>query len=380
MHFERINYNVPFTTGKEMHYIRKAILSGHLSGDGQYTKLCNSLLENELDVNRVLLTTSCTHALEIAALLLELKPGDEVVIPSFTFVSTANAFVLHGAKPVFVDIRQDTLNMDENLLAEKITSRTRAIVPVHYAGVGCDMESISATALYNNIVVIEDNAHGIFGKYKSKPLGSFGSMATLSFHETKNFQCGEGGALILNDLSLLKRAEIIREKGTDRTRFFRGEIDKYTWRDIGSSFIPSEILAAFLYAQLEERVSIQKLRKDIWDYYYTNLYDWAKDNNILLPVIPSYCEQSYHLFYLLLPSTEDRNSLIAHLKSRNIHSVFHYIPLHDSVMGRKYGGQKGDCPVTERVSGQLLRLPFFNDLNINMQSYIIDTITDYKCL
>jgi len=359
-----IPFNQPSIIGRELEYINIAIKNGHISGDGLFTKRCNIYLENGLGVNKSLLTTSCTHALEMSAILLDLKPGDEVIVSSFTFVSTVNAFVLRGVKPVFIDIRPDTLNMDENKLEELITKKTKAIIPVHYAGVGCEMDKIMNIANNHNIPVIEDNAHGLFGKYKDRYLGTFGTFATQSFHETKNFSCGEGGALFINDESFFQRAEIIREKGTNRSKYFRGEIDKYTWVDVGSSYLPSDLLAAFLYGQLEKRDLIQKKRKQIWDIYYKNLNIWATNNEIQLPIVPDYCEQSYHMFYLIMPTPEKRNAFIQHLQKRGINAVFHYLPLHLSKMGRKFGGAKGDCPVTEDFSNRLVRLPFFNDLDI----------------
>jgi dTDP-4-amino-4,6-dideoxygalactose transaminase len=373
-----IPFNRPTIVGKELFYISQAIHNGYSAGDAAFTKKCHALLEEALNVPRVLLTTSCTHALEMAALLLEIKPGDEVIVPSFTFVSTPNAFVLRGAKPVFVDIRPDTLNMDENQLERLITERTKAIVPVHYAGVGCEMDVINAIAVKYGISIVEDNAHGLFGKYKDQFLGTFGTFATQSFHETKNFICGEGGALLINDPRYIERAEIIREKGTNRSRFFRGHIDKYTWVDIGSSFLPSDLLAAFLYAQLEVREEIQNKRQYIWELYYEHLQEWSRVHNVRLPTVPQHCKQSYHMFYLLLPSLTDRQALIKHLKERGILSVFHYLPLHLSDMGKRFGGQTGDCPVTEVVSDRLLRLPFYNDLDESDQIRVIDAITEFE--
>jgi dTDP-4-amino-4,6-dideoxygalactose transaminase len=364
--------------GKELDYIAQAVQDAHISGDGSFTKKCRVLLQQVLDVPAVLLTTSCTHALEMTALLLDLKPGDEVVIPSFTFVSTVNAYVLRGAKPVFIDIRTDTLNMDEAQLESKITPHTRAIVPVHYAGVGCEMDTILAIARKYNLAVIEDNAHGLFGKYKGKNLGTFGVLATQSFHETKNITCGEGGAIVINSPDLVEKAEIIREKGTDRSRFFRGQVDKYTWVAAGSSYLPSDILAAFLYAQLENWQTIQIKRKHIWDYYYTHMIDWANENKVRLPIVPAYCEQSYHMFYLLMPDLNQRQAMISHLKQRGITSVFHYQPLHLSDMGRKYGGRQGDCPVTEKVSDQLLRLPFYYELTDEDLHVVVESVKDFN--
>jgi len=298
-------------------------------------------------------------------------------VPSFTFVSTVNAFVVHGGRPVFADIRPDTLNMDESQLERLITSRTKAIVPVHYAGVGCEMDAILEIARRHGVAVIEDNAHGLFGRYKRKYLGTFGCMATQSFHETKNFTCGEGGALLVNDPRYVERAEIIREKGTNRSRFFRGEIDKYTWVDVGSSYLPSDILAAFLYAQLEARDSIQAKRRRIWEYYAERLKDWAEDNSVRLPVVPERCEQPFHMFYLLMPSLSQRQGLIEHLKERGILAVFHYQPLHLSDMGLRYGGKPGQCPVTESVSDRLLRLPFYNGLTEDDQVRVVDAIKEF---
>jgi dTDP-4-amino-4,6-dideoxygalactose transaminase len=374
----KIPFNKPAFVGTELSYISEAVYSGHAAGDGKFTGLCHQELEHILGVKKVLLTTSCTHALEMAALLLDIRPGDEVIIPSFTFVSTVNAFVLRGAKPVFIDIRPDTLNLDENQLERLISPRTRAIVPVHYAGVGCEMEMICEIAARNNIPIVEDNAHGLFGKYCGQYLGTFGCLATQSFHETKNITCGEGGALIINDPALIERAEIIREKGTNRSRFFRGQVDKYTWVDLGSSYLPSDILAAFLYSQLEARNEIQIKRQQIWQYYYDHLAEWAARNSIGLPSIPSHCEQSYHMFYLLAPSLEYRQALISHLKSKDILSVFHYLPLHISDMGRQFGGKEGDCPVTENISDQLLRLPFYNSLTQVDQKNVVDAILDFS--
>lgn len=374
----KIPFNRPTIIGKELYYISQTISNGHAAGDGEFTKKCNRLLEQSLGVPKVLLTTSCTHALEMAALLLDIQPGDEVIVPSFTFVSTINAFVLRGAKPIFVDIRPDTLNLDESKLEMLITPRTKAILVVHYAGVGCEMDMITAIASKYNIPIVEDNAHGLFGKYKGRYLGTFGAFATQSFHETKNFTSGEGGALLINDRQYAERAEIIREKGTNRSRFFRGQVDKYTWVDIGSSYLPSDILAAFLYAQLEAREEIQEKRRKIWEYYNQNLSDWAEANNVRLPMVPSHCDQSYHMFYLLLPTLEVRQALIDHLKSQSILSVFHYLPLHLSDMGKEFGGKEGDCPVTENVSDRLLRLPFYNDLDETDLSTVVSAIREFK--
>ena len=332
----------------------------------------------ELGVRKALLTTSCTHALEMTALLLDLKPGDEVVIPSFAFVSAANAFVLHGARPVFADVRSDTLNLDEKQVAGLITANTRAIVLVHYAGVGCELDPIMEIARRRNLAVIEDNAHGLFGKYLGKYLGTFGCLATQSFHETKNFTCGEGGALLVNEDRDLERGEIIWQKGTNRCQFFRGEVDKYSWVDVGSSYLPSDILAAFLMAQFDARDRIQAARQRTWEQYYGGLRDWAGRNDVRLPVVPPNCTQAYHMFYLLMPSREARKRFIACLERHGILSVFHYLPLHLSNMGRRYGGARGDCPVTELVSDQIVRLPFYNQMTEAEQSRVIRVICDVE--
>ena len=374
----RIPFNRPFCASHTQAYIAEALGRGHIAGDGLFTKKCHAFLEDFLGVSRALLTTSCTHALELAALLLDIGPGDEVILPSFTFVSTANAFVLRGARPVFVDIRPDTLNLDEQQLERLITPATKAIVPVHYAGVGCEMDAILEIAKHFNLAIVEDNAHGLFGKYNGKYLGTFGHLATQSFHETKNVSCGEGGALLINDPRYIERAEILREKGTNRSAFFRGEVDKYSWVDIGSSYLPSDILAAFLYAQLEARDLIQARRQQIWEHYFECLQDWAEGHSVQLPIIPDHCEQPYHMFYLLMPHLQARTQLISRLKEQGILSVFHYQPLHLSIMGQKFGGQPGDCPVTESVSDRIVRLPFYNDLTRDDQDLIIDAVLQVK--
>jgi dTDP-4-amino-4,6-dideoxygalactose transaminase len=375
------NY-IPFNrfskAGTEFTYIQQAIDEMHVSGNGRFTKLCHALLEEILGAPKVLLTTSCTHSLEMAALLLDIQPGDEVIVPSFTFVSTAAAFVLRGARPVFIDIRPDTLNLDEAILERLITPRTKAIVPVHYAGVGCEMDAILDIARGYEVPVVEDNAHGLMGKYKGRYLGTFGCLATQSFHETKNFTCGEGGALIVNDVTYAEQAEIIRDKGTNRRRFLRGEVDKYTWVGLGSSYLPSDILAAILYAQLEARETIQDKRRRIWERYNMRLRDWAATYSVGMPAVPAHCQQSYHMFYLLLPSEDVRTRLIRHLKARNILSVFHYVPLHLSEMGLRFGGQAGSCPVTEDVSNRLLRLPFYNGLSEMEHARVIRAIQEFE--
>jgi len=359
-------------------HIADAISNQHISGDGTFSKLCHAFLEKELGVPKVLLTTSCTHALEMAALLLDIEAGDEVIVPSFTFVSTINAYVLRGARPVFIDCRRDTLNLDETKLEALITPRTKAITPVHYAGVGCEMDAILAIAGRHNVAVVEDNAHGLFGTYKGRFLGTFGSLATQSFHETKNITCGEGGALLINDPRFIDRAEVLREKGTNRSRFFRGQVDKYSWVDIGSSYVMSDMLAAFLYGQLERWPHIQAKRRRIWESYYRHLSGWAEEQNVRLPIIPRDCEQSYHMFYLLLPSFEARQALIAFLKERGIQAVFHYLPLHLSDMGRRFGGRPDDCPITQEISDRLLRLPFYSSLDESTQNRVIEAIQQFR--
>lgn len=373
-----IPFNRPSLVGREFEYMREAIANWHISGDGPFTRRCHTLLEDALGVPKVLLTTSCTHALELAALLLHTQPGDEVIVPSFTFVSTINAFVLYGAKPVFADIRPDTLNLDEAKLDQLITPRTKAILVVHYAGVGCEMDSICDSAERHRVAIVEDNAHGLLGKYKGRYLGTFGCLASQSFHETKNVTCGEGGALLINDPQYIERAEIIREKGTNRSRFFRGQVDKYTWVDVGSSYLPSDILAAFLCAQLEARDEIQSRRQRIWEYYDRHLRDWAEENGVRLPIVPDHCQQPYHLFYLLLPSLKERQAFIAHLKTHNVASVFHYLPLHLSDMGQRSGGKAGDCPVTEDVSDRLVRFPFHNSLTIDDLERVVSVVRQFR--
>ena len=375
----RIPFNRPFATGNELDYVRTAMATPKFSGDGPFTAECHRLLERSLSVQKALLTTSCTHALEMAALLLNLGPGDEVIVPSFTFPSAANAFVLRGAKPVFVDIRADTLNIDERQIEQRITAQTKAIFLVHYAGVACEMETITGIASRHAVPVVEDNAHGLYGKYRGRYLGTLGLLATLSFHETKNFSCGEGGALLINDAQFNQRAEIIREKGTDRSRFFRGEVDKYNWTDVGSSYLPSELLAAFLRAQLEHRDQIQSRRRQIWETYSRELATWAETNRVRLPIVPPECEQTYHMFHVIMPSLASRQALISHLASCGILAVFHYLPLHLSPMGLRFGGRQGDCPVTEDLSDRLLRFPFFTGMSSSEQSQVIDAVRAFRC-
>ncbi len=369
-----IPFNRPCFAGKELVYIAEAVQQLHVSGNGPFTRRCQAFLEQTLGVPKALLTSSCTQALEMAAILLNIQAGDEFIVPSFTFVSTVNAFVLRGGQPVFADIRRDTLNMDENGIEPLITPRTKAIVVVHYAGVGCNMEAILHIAGRYKLPVVEDNAHGLFGKYRGQYLGTFGALATQSFHETKNVTSGEGGALLINDPGLIERAEIIHEKGTNRSRFFRGMVDKYTWVDIGSSFLPSDITAAFLFAQLEHWPNIQERRAGIWSRYQAGFQDWAKHYGIGLPGVPEDCEQAYHMYYIILPSLNIRQALIAKLKEKRINAVFHYLPLHLSDMGLRLGGRPGDCPVTEDISDRLIRLPFYYDLEPEAQDYVIETV------
>jgi dTDP-4-amino-4,6-dideoxygalactose transaminase len=372
---EPIWFNRPAVVGPELDYMRQAMEQGAISGDGVFTRRCHALLEQITGARKALLTTSCTHALEMAALLLDLRPGDEVVCPAFTFVSSVNAFVLRGARPVFVDIRADTLNLDERALEGAITLRTKAILVVHYAGVACEMDTIMAVASRHGLPVVEDNAHGLFGRYKGRQLGSFGALATLSFHETKNVTCGEGGALLINDERYIERAEIIREKGTNRSRFFRGEIDKYTWVDVGSSYLPSELLAAYLLAQLEARDDIQRRRQAIWSGYASGLTS-GPARALRLPIVPAGCEHPAHLFYVLAPSLDARTALIAAMRARQILIVFHYQPLHISDMGRLLGGYSGQCPVTEDISDRLVRLPCYFQLRDDEQARVVDGLQE----
>lgn len=369
-----IAFNRPALTGGEMKYMQQALQAGHLSGDGAFTARCHALLEAITGAPKVLLTTSCTHALEMAMLLAEVGPGDEVMCPAFTFVSSVNAFVLRGARPVFVDIRPDTLNIDERLVEAAITPRTKALMVVHYAGVGCEMAALTAIAERHGLTVVEDNAHGLFGRYRGRLLGSFGAMSTLSFHETKNLTCGEGGALVLNDGALTERAEIIREKGTNRSRFYRGQIDKYTWVDIGSSYLPSDLLAAYLCAQLEARDLVQARRHAIWAGYDSALASWADANGIGRPQVPAHCDHPAHIYYLLMPSLDARTRLLAELRRALILLTFHYQPLHLSDMGRRFGGQVGQCPVTEDVSDRLVRLPVYFNLSAADQARVVETL------
>jgi dTDP-4-amino-4,6-dideoxygalactose transaminase len=364
--------------GAELDYVREAVDNGHISGDGAFTKRCEDLLEEAVGVPRVLLTTSCTHALELAAMLLDVGPGDEVILPSFTFVSGANAFALRGARIVFADIRPDTLNLDERALDALAGPRTKAIVPTHYAGVASELDEIAAAASAVGAAVVEDNAHGLFGTYRGRPLGSFGTLAAHSFHETKNVTCGEGGALALSDAALVEAAEIVREKGTNRKQFFRGEVDKYTWVSLGSSYVPSDLLSAFLLAQLEARDRIQTARARLWHRYDDALRPWAAETGAQLPVVPTDRGHAYHLYHVLLQSLEVRTALIARLRERGILAVFHYLPLHLSPLGRELGGRPGECPVTEDVSDRLLRLPFFTAMTDAEQDEVVETVLGFR--
>ncbi len=371
-----IPFNRPSLAGREFANMAEAVDRMHISGDGGFSKACHARLERLVGCPRALLTTSCTHALEMAALLLDVRPGDEVIVPSFTFVSTANPFALRGAKIVFADVRPDTLNLDESQLDRLITPRTVAVVVVHYAGVGCEMDAIQSTCERRGVAVVEDNAHGLFGAYRGRPLGSFGRLATLSFHETKNLTCGEGGALLVNDPSLVARAEVVREKGTNRAAFFRGQVDKYTWTDLGSSYLPSDLLAAFLLAQLDDAPRLQAQRQAVWERYHAGLAAWARRTGARRPAVPSHCRQAFHLYYLLLPTPAARDGLIEHLGRHGIHAVFHYQPLHASPVGRRYG--PADCPVSEDVSGRLVRLPFYNTLSPAEQDRVTGCVEAFE--
>ena len=371
----RIPFNRPFLTSAARSRLAESISSSVWSGDGPFTRRVRQLLEEELDVPAALLTTSGTSALEMMALLINVATGDEVIVPSYTFASTANAFILRGVRPVFIDARVDTLNLDERLLPELITPRTRAIVTMHYAGVACEMDAIHDIVADRSITVLEDNAHGLFGQYRGRPLGTLGALAALSFHETKNFPCGEGGCLLVNDEQLLDRAEILREKGTDRSRFWRGEVNQYTWRDIGSSYLLADPLAAILLGQLEERELIQQTRMRAWKRYMKELQPWAVTRGVTLPTVPPHCEHPAHLFYLCLPDASTRSRLIAHLASQGILAVSHYVPLNTSPFGRRLGGRPGQCPVSEDISKRLVRLPLYNDISDDDIDSVLETVT-----
>jgi len=373
----KIPFNKPFIVGKELYYIAQAVQWGYLAGNGAFTKKCETWMEEHFQAKKVLLTPSCTAALEIAAILADIQPSDEVILPSYTFVSTANAFALRGASLRFIDIREDTLNMNECLIEEAITGKTKAIVPVHYASVGCEMGTISAIAEKHNLLVIEDAAQGVNATYKGRYLGTIGHLGCYSFHETKNYISGEGGALVVNDERFLERAEIIREKGTNRSKFFRGEVDKYTWVDIGSSYLPSELVAAFLYAQLEEADTINNRRRYIWQTYYDSLFQLQEEGFLRLPFLPNECGHTAHMFYLILPTEEIRNDLIDFLKKHGVQSVFHYIPLHQSPMGMRLGSAKERLMVTEQMSSRIVRLPCYFELETTDQLKIINLIRSF---
>jgi dTDP-4-amino-4,6-dideoxygalactose transaminase len=374
-----VPFNRPYVTGREARYMTQAMASGRLAGDGAFTRRASELLAPLVGGGTPLLTTSCTHALELSAVLLDLQPGHEVIMPSFTFCSTANAYALRGATPVFVDCRPDTLNVDERLIEAAITPRSRAIVVVHYAGVACEMDIIEKIAVDHGLVVIEDNAHGLGAAYRGRRLGGIGAMATQSFHDTKNIQCGEGGALVINDIAYAARAEIVREKGTNRSQFFRGMVDKYRWVDIGSSFLPSELLAAFLTAQLESFEPIQAARQAVWSAYHTGLAEWAVDNGIVQPTVPDDRDHPAHLYYLLLPDLAHRQALLAHLAARGVHATFHYQPLHTAPAGTRYGRTApGGCPVTDDVADRLIRLPLYAGMSPAEVELVLDSVLSYQ--
>ena len=372
----QIPFNEPFIAGKELFYIAQAVALGNIAGDGHFTTGCANLLEERYGIPKVLMMPSCTAALETAAMLCDLQPGDEVIMPSYTFVSTANAVARLGAKPVFVDVRPDTLNIDETLIQAAITDRTKAIFPVHYGGVGCEMDSIMKIASDHDLVVVEDAAQGVNAFYKERALGSIGHLATFSFHETKNYICGEGGALCINADRFLQQAEIIRDKGTNRQQFFRGEIDKYTWVDIGSSYVPSEITCAFLYGQLELLDEIAARRREIFEDYRRHLTPLEQAGVVKLPVVPNHCVTNYHLFYLLVKDRSVRDQLLSYLKSSGIHAVFHYVPLHSSPKGRELGCDV-PLPVTDDVAGRLIRLPLYHGLTADKRAKVVDAVKSF---
>jgi dTDP-4-amino-4,6-dideoxygalactose transaminase len=366
----RIPFNRPHVVGRELSYVSQAQANGHLSGDGPFTRRCHAWLERHAGGGKALLTHSCTAALEMAAILAGIEPGDEVILPSYTFVSTANAFVLRGAVPVFVDVRADTLNLDESLIEGAITSRTRAVAPVHYAGVGCEMDVILEIAGRHGLLIIEDAAQGIMSSYRSRPLGSLGHFGAFSFHETKNVISGEGGALLVNDRGMAARAEIIREKGTNRSQFFRGQVDKYTWVDVGSSFLPGEMVAAYLAAQLEEANAITASRLALWDRYHDAFEALEREGKLRRPVVPEDCKHNAHMYYLLLPDLGERTAFIEHMREREIQCVFHYVPLHSSPYGRQVGRASGAMPVTTDVTDRLVRLPLWVGLEEHLERVI----------
>ncbi len=373
----RIPFNKPSVVGSELTYVGQALAGGHASGDGPFTRRTQATLEKSFGAKRVLLTTSCTAALEVAALLCDLQPGDEVIVPSYTFVSTANAFVLRGARPVFVDVRPDTLNIDERLIEQAITPRTRAVFPIHYAGVACEMDVIMDIADRHGLLVVEDAAQGVYARYKDRWLGTIGHLGCYSFHETKNFSCGEGGALVVNDSAMEGRAEILREKGTDRSQFMRGQVDKYTWVDVGSSYSPSDMLAAFLLGQIENMEKITRRRREIFDRYAAILAPLVQRGLIRLPVVPQCCTSNYHMFYLLTADIEERTALIAHLRAAGILAVFHYVPLHSSPFAQSLGVPQTQLPRTEELSARLLRLPMYFDLTDQQVEEVASLVLDF---
>lgn len=374
---QKIPFNRPFIAGKELFFIAQAVTFGNMAGDGHFTKACCELMQKQFDIQKILMTPSCTAALEMCAMLCDLKEGDEVIMPSYTFVSTANAVVLRGAKPVFVDIRPDTLNIDENLIEAAISPRTKAIFPVHYAGVSCEMDRIMAIANKHGLIVAEDAAQGVNSFYQGRALGSIGHLGCYSFHETKNYISGEGGALCINDPTFADRSEILRDKGTNRRQFFRGQVDKYTWVDIGSSYVPSEIVSAFLYGQLEQLQEIRDRRKANFDYYHTRLSKLEAEGLLRRPVIPYGCETNYHMYYILLPDRETRDALMKHLNDQGIMAVFHYIPLHSAPMGLKMGYHEKDLPVTEELSGRILRLPLYFEITDEEKERVVRSVDTY---
>lgn len=371
----KIPFNWPYMTGKELYYIAEAHFQGSLAGDGPFTKRCHAWIEGRTGCAKALLTHSCTAALEMAALLLDLKPGDEVIMPSYTFVSTANAFVLRGAVPVFVDIRPDILNLDERLIEAAITAKTRAIVPVHYAGVACEMDSIMAIAARYGLRVVEDAAQGVMSTYKGRALGGIGDLGTYSFHETKSVIAGEGGALLVDDPALVTMAEIYREKGTDRSRFFRGEVDKYTWQEVGSSYLPGELIAAFLWAQLEDAERITSARLEAWKRYHDLLESLESGGHLRRPVVPDECRHNAHMYYILLAPQTDRKRVLAELKRQGIGAVFHYVPLHSSPAGLRHGRAHGDLPVTNSVAERLIRLPLWMGISAEQQERVVSLLS-----
>jgi len=372
-----IEFNLPEISQEDCAHLTEALRLGKSSGNGEFTRRVEQLLQTSLGGSRVLLTTSCTHALEMSALLGHLKPGDEVIVPSFTFVSTASAFAMFGAKPVFVDSSESTLNIDPQLIEQAITPKTRAICVVHYGGVACEMEPILKLAEKHGLLVIEDNAHGLFAKYKGRYLGTFGAMATQSFHETKNITCGEGGALLINDSTLVERAEILREKGTNRTKFLRGQVDKYTWVDIGSSWVLSDLLAAILWGQLQRTEDINARRVMIWNQYHSQLAAWAHHHGIQLPVVPEGCEHVGHVYHMRFQASEQRTRFIDHMKARDVSCVFHYQPLHASPVGQRFGGRVGQCPVAEHAGDCLVRLPMYSSLTTNDQQRVVEAVCEF---